>query len=81
MSDLTTTPRPPVARRPRRHDPGRRDRLIDAALTVIAERGVATLVPAAMHTADELPGLPPGTGLTIVSQLLRGGSCGERTPR
>ncbi|MEV0808866.1 TetR family transcriptional regulator [Micromonospora sp. NPDC050200] len=36
MSDLTTTPR-----RPRRHDPGRRDRLIDAALTVIAERGVA----------------------------------------
>ncbi|MEV0621997.1 TetR family transcriptional regulator [Nonomuraea sp. NPDC050404] len=33
--------RPPVPRRPRRHDPGRRDRLIDAALTVIAERGVA----------------------------------------
>src|SRR5689334_12851979 len=30
-----------AARRPRRHDPGRRDRLIDAALTVIAERGVA----------------------------------------
>lgn len=28
-------------RRTRRHDPGRRDRLIDAALTVIAERGVA----------------------------------------
>jgi DNA-binding transcriptional regulator YbjK len=28
-------------RRARRHDPGRRDRLIDAALTVIAERGVA----------------------------------------
>ncbi|GII05662.1 TetR/AcrR family transcriptional regulator [Planobispora takensis] len=34
-------PRPATARRPRRHDPGRRDRLIDAALTVIAERGVA----------------------------------------
>jgi TetR/AcrR family transcriptional regulator, regulator of biofilm formation and stress response len=35
-------PRQPAAqRRPRRHDPGRRDRLIDAALTVIAERGVA----------------------------------------
>ncbi|MFC4120504.1 TetR/AcrR family transcriptional regulator [Nonomuraea zeae] len=33
--------RSPVPRRPRRHDPGRRDRLIDAALTVIAERGVA----------------------------------------
>ncbi|TXK40290.1 TetR/AcrR family transcriptional regulator [Nonomuraea sp. C10] len=28
-------------RRARRHDPGRRDRLIDAALTVIAERGLA----------------------------------------
>lgn len=28
-------------RRPRRHDPGRRDRLVDAALTVIADRGVA----------------------------------------
>ncbi|MEU4409800.1 TetR family transcriptional regulator [Streptosporangium sp. NPDC023963] len=33
--------RSPVPRRPRRHDPGRRDRLIDAALTVITERGVA----------------------------------------
>ncbi|MEV0148224.1 MULTISPECIES: TetR family transcriptional regulator [unclassified Nonomuraea] len=30
----------PTARRPRRHDPERRDRLIEAALTVIAERGV-----------------------------------------
>lgn len=39
----------------------------------LAGLGVATLVPAAMHTADELPGLPPGTGLTIVSWLLRGG--------
>lgn len=33
--------RAPGQRRPRRHDPRRRDRLIDAALTVIAERGVA----------------------------------------
>ncbi|GAA3762628.1 MFS transporter [Spinactinospora alkalitolerans] len=33
--------------------------------------GVATLVPAAMHEADELPGLRPGTGLTIVSWLMR----------
>ncbi|GIF63832.1 MFS transporter [Asanoa ishikariensis] len=40
----------------------------------LAGLGVATLIPAAMHTADELPGLPPGTGLTIVSWLLRGGS-------
>ncbi|GLY07038.1 MULTISPECIES: TetR family transcriptional regulator [Actinoplanes] len=29
------------SRRARRHDPGRRDRLIDAALTVIADKGVA----------------------------------------
>ncbi|MFI9487755.1 MFS transporter [Promicromonospora sp. NPDC052451] len=33
--------------------------------------GCATLIPAAMHEADELPGLRPGTGLTIVSWLLR----------
>ena len=26
--------------------------------------GVATLVPAAMHAADELPGFRPGTALT-----------------
>src|SRR5689334_9092764 len=35
--------------------------------------GVATLVPAAMHTADGLPGLPRGVGLTVVSWLLRVG--------
>jgi len=33
--------------------------------------GVATLVPAAMHEADELPGLRTGTGLTVVSWLMR----------
>ena len=33
--------------------------------------GVATLIPAAMHQADELPGLRAGTGLTIVSWLMR----------
>lgn len=33
--------------------------------------GVATLVPAAMHEADELPGLRHGTGLTVVSWLMR----------
>ncbi|ABS04176.1 MFS transporter [Kineococcus radiotolerans] len=37
----------------------------------LAGLGVATLVPAVMHTADELPGLPPGAGLTVVSWLLR----------
>ena len=33
--------------------------------------GVATLVPAAMQSADNLPGLRPGTGLTVVSWLMR----------
>ncbi|MEE1798963.1 MFS transporter [Streptomyces sp. JV176] len=33
--------------------------------------GVATLVPAAMHEADELPGLKAGSGLAIVSWLMR----------
>jgi len=37
----------------------------------LAGLGVATLVPAAMHGADELPGLRPGTGLTVVSWLMR----------
>jgi MFS family permease len=35
--------------------------------------GVATLVPAVMHAADELPGPPHGVGLTVVSWLLRVG--------
>lgn len=39
----------------------------------LAGIGVATLIPAAMHAADELPGLKPGTGLTIVGWLLRVG--------
>ncbi|MGO2480323.1 MFS transporter [Glutamicibacter bergerei] len=33
--------------------------------------GVATLVPAAMEHADRLPGLSPGTGLSVVSWLMR----------
>ncbi|WP_187976508.1 MFS transporter [Mycetocola sp. JXN-3] len=33
--------------------------------------GVATLVPAAMQQADELPGLRAGTGVTVVSWLMR----------
>ncbi|MFI6702972.1 MFS transporter [Streptomyces sp. NPDC050509] len=33
--------------------------------------GVATLIPAAMHEADELPGLKAGSGLAIVSWLMR----------
>lgn len=35
--------------------------------------GVATLVPAAMHGADQLPALKPGTGLTAVAWLMRVG--------
>ncbi|ORX08613.1 MFS transporter [Mycolicibacillus trivialis] len=35
--------------------------------------GVATVVPAAMHGADELAGLAPGTGLTAVNWLMRAG--------
>lgn len=35
--------------------------------------GVATLIPAAFHAVDEIPGLPVGVGLTAVSWLLRAG--------
>jgi len=38
--------------------------------------GVATLIPAAMHGADQLPGLRPGTGLTVVTWLMRIGFFG-----
>jgi MFS family permease len=37
----------------------------------LAGFGVATLIPAAMHAADMLPGFRPGTGLTLVSWLMR----------
>ncbi len=42
----------------------------------LAGFGVATLVPAAMHGADQLPGLRPGTGLTAVTWLMRVGFFG-----
>jgi MFS family permease len=38
--------------------------------------GVATLIPAAMHGADQLPGMRPGTGLTAVTWLMRVGFFG-----
>jgi MFS family permease len=38
--------------------------------------GVATLVPAAMHGADQLPGMSPGTGLTVLTWLMRVGFFG-----
>jgi TetR/AcrR family transcriptional regulator, regulator of biofilm formation and stress response len=55
MSRPTTTPRAPLPRRPRRHDPGRRDRLIDAALTVIAERGVAATTHREIARVADVP--------------------------
>ena len=39
--------------------------------------GSATMVPAAMHAADELPGLRPGTGLTVLTWLMRVGFLGS----
>lgn len=39
--------------------------------------GSATLVPAAMHAADNLPGLRPGTGLTVLTWLMRAGFLGS----
>ncbi|WP_028661299.1 MFS transporter [Nocardioides insulae] len=39
----------------------------------LAGLGTATVIPLAMHTADELPGLAPGVGLTAVNWLLRVG--------
>ncbi|MGE2735091.1 MFS transporter [Mycolicibacterium vaccae] len=39
--------------------------------------GVATVVPAAMRAADELPGLRAGTGLTVLSWAMRAGLLGS----
>jgi hypothetical protein len=37
----------------------------------LAGLGVATLIPAVYHAADELPGLAQGSGLTVINWLLR----------
>ncbi|MGY1724330.1 MFS transporter [Blastococcus sp. SYSU DS0533] len=37
----------------------------------LAGLGVATLIPAVYHAADELPGLPHGQGLMVINWLLR----------
>jgi MFS family permease len=42
----------------------------------VAGFGVATLIPTAMHAADQLPGLRAGSGLTILSWLMRIGFFG-----
>jgi MFS family permease len=39
----------------------------------LAGLGVATLIPAVYHAADELPGLSTGSGLTVINWLLRVG--------
>jgi MFS family permease len=39
----------------------------------LAGLGVATLIPAVYHAADEIPGLASGTGLTVINWLLRVG--------
>ncbi|MDF2825964.1 MAG: fucose permease [Mycobacterium sp.] len=38
--------------------------------------GVATVIPAAFHAADRVQGLPPNTGLTVVTWLMRVGFLG-----
>ena len=51
----------------------------------LAGLGVATLIPAVYHAADELPGLASGSGLTVINWLLRIGflvcPAGHRRPR
>ncbi|RKN09290.1 MFS transporter [Streptomyces radicis] len=37
----------------------------------LAGLGIATLIPAAFHAADEIPGLWPGAGITVTAFLLR----------
>ncbi|MBL1066586.1 MFS transporter [Streptomyces sp. 7-21] len=39
----------------------------------LAGLGIATLIPAAFHAADEIPGLWPGAGITITAFLTRVG--------
>ncbi len=46
---------PVVTRRARRHDPGRRDRLIQATLAVIAEQGVAGATHRSIARAADVP--------------------------
>ena len=57
----------------RRHGPGA-GAAVDRTTVLgfaLAGLGVATLVPAVYHAADELPGLRRGLGLAVVNWLLR----------
>jgi MFS family permease len=44
----------------------------------LAGLGVATLVPAVYHAADELPGLASGSGLTVINCCSGSGSWSAR---
>ncbi|TDC61329.1 MFS transporter [Streptomyces hainanensis] len=37
----------------------------------LAGLGIATLIPAALHAADEVPGLSPGVGISVAAFLMR----------
>ncbi|XXT17214.1 TetR family transcriptional regulator C-terminal domain-containing protein [Sorangium sp. So ce429] len=54
MSATRVRPAPP-ARRARRHDPGRRDRLVATALDVIAEQGLAGASHRSIAQAADVP--------------------------
>ena len=41
-----------------------------AALAVVG-LGIGTWIPAGMRTADQLPGLPPGVGITVTGGVVR----------
>jgi DNA-binding transcriptional regulator YbjK len=55
VSDANAAGTTRTPRRTRRHDPNRRDRLIDATLTVIAERGVAGTTHREIARAADVP--------------------------
>lgn len=52
---MTATPREATPRRTRRHDPNRRDRIVDAALEVIARDGAAAATHRAVARAADVP--------------------------
>ncbi|MBT0993777.1 TetR family transcriptional regulator [Cellulomonas sp. DKR-3] len=66
MSELATTPR-----RARRHDPDRRDRIVDACLDVIGEVGVAGASTRRVAAAADVPLGSITYHFTDVDELLR----------
>jgi TetR/AcrR family transcriptional regulator, regulator of biofilm formation and stress response len=57
-------------RRPRRHDPGRRDHLVSTALDVIAEHGVAGATHRAIARAADVPLGSTSYHFTSIDQLI-----------